>query len=718
MTSTSSSTSSSPSSSCSGGKWTPEQILEHDPAWLSELGLELSPAALWAPGEGGLLEAVVRLDGCSAGFVSADGLLVTNHHCAFGLLQEHSTAERDLITDGFLAADRSEELPGANVRATIPHRFVDVTEDVEAAVPAGVDDLERFRAIERRRKELVAESERRPFCRAQVATYDDGRRYALVEALEYRDVRLVYAPPRGVGDFGGAVDNWTFPRHAGDFTLLRVYADAGNHPTDPGDGERPLEPRRHLPIARRGAEAGDFVMVLGYPGLTYRSLVGEEVAERAELFFPRRAALHRAWLDILEGSAAADEDASRILAARIKSLANREKNARGQVASFARGGLLEKKRAAEAEILAWCAEHPEHAAAVDAHAELQATVAELRRTTWERDFLLGEAGQGPLCLRLALLLARAAVEREKDDLEREEGYQDRDRDHLARTVERQQKELHSATERRLLADLLRRFDALPADRRVEAVDRLLEETDPAAAAEKLTSTTRVDDLEARREMLGEGVVALRARRDPLVDFAFDLLDDHLAAEERAKRRRGVASRCRPVWRQAVEAFQGRPLDPDANGTLRVSLAEVRGYVTAAGRAVEPFTRVAEIAAKHTGERPFRAPAAVLAAASVAPTSRFASSVLGDVPVCFLATGDTTGGNSGSPMVNGRGELVGVNFDRVWENVANDFAYDPEVARNVVADVRYLLWLLEDVAGPDARWILDELGVAPSAKTSG
>ncbi len=190
-----------------GGKWTPEQLLDHDPEWLEELGLEIPARDLWSPGEGGLLEAVVQVRGCSSGFVSPQGLLITNHHCVFGILQHHSTADNDIIASGYLAERAADELPGPAVRASIPSRFSDVSDVIRAAVPEGADDLERFEAIEAKKKALVASCEEPENRRCKVAVYDDGVRYTLIEATEYPDVRLVYAPPRAVGEYGGDIDN-------------------------------------------------------------------------------------------------------------------------------------------------------------------------------------------------------------------------------------------------------------------------------------------------------------------------------------------------------------------------------------------------------------------------------------------------------------------------------------------------------------------------------
>ncbi len=697
------------------GKWTPEQLLEHDPAWLEELGLELPASELWQADGGGLLEAIVRVGGCSAGLVSADGLIVTNHHCVYSMLQEHSTPERDLIADGFLAQTRDEELHSVGGRVTIPYRFIDVTADIEAAAAAASSDGERYRSIDRRMKELVAECEQQPFRRCEVAAYDDGVTYRLIESLEFPDVRLVYAPPRSVGEFGGDVDNWMWPRHTGDFSLVRVWAGEDGMPAPHAAGNQPYRAKRFLPIAREGVKKGSFVMVAGYPAKTYRSLVAAEMEERAGRWFPGRARLFADWHQMMIAAGDGDEQARILLASRAKTLANREKNARGQIEAVRRGRLLEKKIEAEREAMAWAKERPEHAAAVSAYAELGQLV-ERRGVTWERDFLLENVDQGPKALDLALRLTRWAIEREKPDLDRHSDYQERHREKLLEDLKRDQKRLHPPTEERLLTDYLRRFATLPEAQRMAAIDRWLdgaedsEEIGPKVAG--MLEASKVLDLEARLSMFEESVEQLRKREDPLIDFAFELTSEILTIETETQEIDGAISRLRPLWRRTLRAYLGHPLDPDANRTLRVSLAHVEGYRPRDAIWMEPQTRLSGVVEKNTGEMPFAVAPHVLAAAGKAGESRWADKEMGDVPVCFLATGDTTGGSSGSPVLNGRGELVGVNFDRVWENVANDFGYNPEIARNVSVDVRYLLWILEAIEMPRSKALLEELGVAP------
>jgi ketosteroid isomerase-like protein len=694
------------------GKWTPQQVLQLDAAWLKKQGLELPPSRLWDPKRGtGLLAATINVSGCSGGFISPEGLFITNHHCLFSILQEHATPQNDVITNGYVAASRAAELRGSTVKVTVPRRFVDVTKEVLAAVPAGANDTERYRAIEKKENALIAECETQPSARCRVASFDGGVQYVLADALELSDIRLVYAPPRAVGEYGGEEDNWMWPRHAGDFAIGRAYANGAPFPSE-----------HYFPIATSGLKPGDFVMVLGYPGVTYRSLTAEEMTERRDLFFTRRVEVYGEWIRILEETTKGNAAAGIAVADNLKSLSNRWKNAEGQLAGFRRGRIVEKQRAADDAVLQWAARHPAHREAVAAHEELRKIVAEEQRL-WDHDFLIGNAlptsgnlaPLGPKPLFLAASVVRSAIERQKPDGERDSLYMNRNLPRLRERLEREQKNYYEPADKALLANVVRRALALPAEQRIASIDKAFGDgKDLAAAIDRLYASTKLFDAAERDKMLGETPEQLHARHDPLVELGFDLERDLRDYNDRHDRWDGAVLRLRPQWRRAVIAHAGKPVAPDANGTLRVSFARVEGYSPRDGLRATPQTTLAGVVEKNSGVEPFNAPKAELEAAAAHRYGRWRDSRLHDVPVDFLADADTTGGNSGSPVVNGRGELVGVNFDRVWENVANDFGYNPDVARNVSVDVRYLLWMLDVVQ--NAQGVLRELGV-PARKAS-
>jgi hypothetical protein len=695
------------------GKWTPDQVLEHGPRWLRAHGFELPLAKLWDARAGtGLLANVVQLPGCSGSFVSGDGLLVTNHHCVVSVLQQLSTPERNLVAEGFLAATRADERPAKAYRILVPRAFRDVTAEMTSAgARAGADDAARARAVEDEEKALVAACEARAATRCQLATFDGGVRFSLTEFEELDDVRLVWAPPGALGDFGGEVDNWSWPRHTADVALLRAWKDGA-----------PYRPRHVFPVSARGVRPGDAVAVLGYPAVSWRTWLGDEVAERQERFFPAWRALHAEYVRVLEEEGARSGAAAIAAAQDLRSAQNRRKNAEGQLAGLARGRHLERRRAEEARVLAFARARPGLTDAVAARDALVALAAE-RLATWDRDFLLdaiaGPSAAAPYgqvsarALAWPVIVSRLAAEERRPPAERRAGFTDRDLARLREELAKDQQRFSPAADARLFEAWVRRALALPAGQRIAAVDAAFGGLDAGGVARRireLSAGSRLVDAAARVEATREPPAALAARaarEDPLLALGLALDAERRALEARRDRRRGAELRLRPAWRRAVVAEAGRPVAHDANRSLRVTFGRVAGYAPREAVTFAPQTTLAGVVAKHTGEPPFDAPRWLLEAAREGSRSRFADPVLRGVPVNFLSDCDTTGGNSGSPTVDGRGRLVGVNFDRVWENVANDFGYDPAVARNVNTDARYMLWLLErQGAAPLLRELLD------------
>ena len=704
------------------GKWTPGQVLEISPKWLKQQGLMLPPSALWDAQRGtGLLSGAVKVGGCSGAFIAETGLVITNHHCLFGVVQEHSSTQRDLITQGFLARTPAEELPGSTLRVEIPKRFTDVTAKVLAAVPAGVTPLQRLQAIEAAQKALVKACQQQASVKCTVSTFDDGVNYTLIETTELRDVRLVYAPSRAIGEYGGEIDNWSWPRHTGDFAIARVWAkDDGTPAERPGSGTKPYKPEFFFPISTEGLKEKDFVMVLGYPGITWRALIAEEMQERRERFFVRREDLFGELIGVMERASAQDPAAKIALADNQKGLANRYKNAQGQIAGLDRNGTVQKQTRDDQAVAEWVEKQlaqpagkaSKYAGALAAREGLRALQAE-KNASWERDYLLGLMTLGnesvaggipplPKGLYYAATLAHNAVEQGKPEGERASGFGAGDQTRLKDRMNREQRSYFAAADRQILGVIVRRALALPEGQRIAAIDAVFKGLSAEQVEQRIDAmyaASPLFDPAARERMLGETPETLAARQDPLLDLGIAWNRELRALRERERDWQARAALHRPLWRQAVAAHAGKAVAPDANGSLRVSFGHVQGYAPRDGAYYTPFTHTRGLVEKYTGQEPFNMPAPVLAAARQSP----------EVRVNFLADLDTSGGNSGSPVIDARGRLVGVNHDRVWENVAGDFGFNPALSRNISVDIRYLLWTLKEVER--AQGLLQELGAA-------
>lgn len=692
------------------GMWMPRQL----PALAGELaaaGMELDPARL-ADLTGDPLGAVVSLGGCTASFVSPDGLIVTNHHCVYGSLQYNSTPERDLVANGFLARSRQEELPaapGSSVWVTTSIR--DVTAEVRGNPNVRLSDADYARSVERRGRELVDACEKPGGVRCRVAGFFEGSLFLEVTQAEIRDVRLVYAPSSGIGNYGGEVDNWMWPRHTGDFGFLRAYVAADGSAAEHSTQNVPYRPKHWLKVATDGVGPGDLVWIPGYPGRTFRYRTAAEVRAAREHAMPRFVELARDLIALLERENARGREVALANYARIRGLANTMKKYEGQLLAMRDGSVEAELAAREAKLR----EDPELARVLD---RLDALAAE-KRATEARDFALDAVERASVLYGQAFKLVRLAEERARPDLDREEGYRDRDLSRLVQGLVRAQRSIEPASDRAGLRHALGLVAALPADQRIAALDRRLAATGKASDAERIEALldalyagTRVGDLAARQEMAKESTAELAARRDSMLELALALAPLDADRRARAAAHEGAALRVRPRYLAALEQLAGRALYPDANGTLRITWGRVEGFRPRDGVVYEPRTTLAGVVAKATGESPFDAPAALLEAAKSVPVP-YRDADLGDLAVDFLSTCDITGGNSGSPTLNGRGELVGLAFDTNWEGVIADFDFREEVSRSIHVGATYMRWVMDEV--DDADHLLVEMGLPVVSK---
>lgn len=675
------------------GQWMPSQIHELDAQKLAALGLELTPDQLYKEGDDqSLLRAVVNLSGCSAAFISKDGLISTNHHCSYRALQAASAVGSDLLTEGFFANARAQEIPGKGLTVKVLQSITDVTDDVRKVVAATKGDAERALAVERRQKEIVQACEAKGERTCQVASFYRGSLFQLFEYLELTDIRIVLAPPSAVGNYGGEIDNWMWPRHSVDFTLLRAYVGADGKPAAFAPDNKVYHPKRWLPVSPDGVEEGSFVATIGYPGHTDRYLSSAEVQRQLEQVFPTLVEVYGEWMAIQEELAQVNDTLRLKVAGRLRSLANRHKNARGMVDGITRMKLLERRQKDDAELTRVAKGLTPEDAQVPA--VLQA-LSDERRQTHLQTFLLRTLLRGPDSIALAVRLTRWARERGKADLDRRPGYQDRDEDRLWRRIERNLGTYHPKVDEALLKPWLKRAQAAGIDLGV-------------VNARRVASATSLFKKDAARKLFDAAdAAALAKSKDPALKLAAKLVPLLEAIEARERAQTGRELLFGPRYFKLLKSVRSGPVYPDANSTLRFSYATVRGYSPRDGMTATPQTSLAGQIAKHRGKTPFNFPTSYSDKATDARNTYWADPNLEDLPVCFLASSDTTGGNSGSPVVDGRGRLVGLNFDRVWENIAGDFGYDIVRSRNVSVDIRYVLWMLEKVL-TDGGGLLKEM----------
>ncbi|MBY4599530.1 S46 family peptidase [bacterium BD-1] len=685
--------------------WVPQQLPEIAGP-LKQAGLELPPEQL-ANLTGDPMGAVVALGGCTASFVSPEGLVVTNHHCAYGAIQLNSTAERNLIKDGFNAATLADEVSaGPNARVYVMDRITDVTDKMQAAA-GDTAGLARQQALEAAQKALIAECESEAGYRCTLYSFFSGQTYRLFRQIEIKDVRLVYAPPGSIGNYGGEVDNWMWPRHTGDFSFYRAYVGKDGKPAAYSPDNVPFKPKQHLRLAKDALEAGDFVMVAGYPGTTNRYALFDEFQAVSTWQYPVVGQHLKNLVAMVEAAGKDDADLEVKYANTIRGWQNAMKNWDGQLEGFARIDASATKRAEEDAVLAWLrSQGKQGEAGLAAHARLVQLAAEARATR-ERDLVVGQiAGTG--LLGNLRMLHRLAIESAKPDAERAPGYQQRDLPGIQGAVQQLERRYLPKMEKQLLAYWLREYLKLPANQRVAAIDAWLGGNDEAAITRALDATyagTTLAGTDARMALLGASQADIEASNDPLMKLAVSLAPVLKEMEDVGKARTGDQSLHRPVYLAAVQSYkrsQGQAVYPDANLSLRITYGNVTGYSPKDGVAYTPFTTLDGLAAKATGVEPFDAPKNQLDLIAGMGAQEKAA-----IPVNFLSDLDITGGNSGSPVLNGKGELVGLAFDGNWESVSSNWVFDPTMTRMISVDHRYMLWVMDKVF--PAPNLLEEMG---------
>lgn len=696
------------------GMWQPYQL----PAMAEELvakGLEVDAKSISTLTEFPM-NAVISLGGCTASFVSPKGLVVTNHHCAYGSILHNSTPENNLLEEGFLANDFDQELPASpGSRVYVTEQVTEVTEQVTSGLEKQTGNA-FYQGIEQREKALIADCEKTAGYRCQVYSFHGGLEYYLIKQLEIRDVRLVYNPAGSIGKYGGDIDNWMWPRHTGDFSFYRAYVGEDGKPADFSEDNVPYQPISFLKVSGSGVAEGDFVMVMGYPGRTNRYRTAIEVENQFQWTYPNSLELREKLMEIIKQTAAEGSDARIKYESTLAGLANYAKNFTSMIEFYGNSSMLSDRKQREAQLATWIAKDKQWQEQYgDTLAQLDALVAQSQEYK-HRDLILSYMRYSSL-MPTARRLYRLANEKELDDMNREPGYQQRDMPRFKSGLERMDRRYDAEVDRAILLEMLTRYAALPTSQRLPALDKVFsigKTMDKAALASRLQAMyekTELENMDVRLAWMDKGVDDFEASKDPFIQAAVAMYQTDRDIEQQRKDLSGKFMKVRPRYMQAIIAFnrdQDMPVYADANSSLRVTIGHVKGYSPEDGLLAKPFTRLEGIVAKDTAVEPFNSPTAQLQLIAQQTYGDFYHKPIDSVPVNFLSTLDVTGGNSGSPTLNGRAELVGLLFDGVYESIIGDWGYDDQTNRAISVDSRYMLWVMKYVDKADR--LLEEMEV--------
>jgi len=663
---------------------------------LQGAGLKISIDEVYNPDGISLVDALVKIGGCTGSFISNQGLIITNHHCSFGAVQRASTTENNYLENGFLAKTMLEEISAKGYTCRITVSYEDVSEEVLTAAN-DVDDIsERTDALAEKIKEIVeSEEEADSTISAEVSEMFVGQSYVLFRYKVIKDVRLVYVPPRAIGEFGGESDNWVWPRHTGDFSFVRAYVAPDGSSAEYSEENIPYQPKKFIEVNPKGVDENDFVFLLGYPGRTYKHQPSYFVEYQRKYQLPYVSNQFRWLIDLYEARGENDPEFALEISSRIKSLANTEKNYRGKLQGLERLNLVENKRDEEKELQSFIDSD-------DVLKEKYGNVLFEIESVYDEIFSLGRYRWVNFMLsRYCNLIRLAEIQLEYHDDETT----DDERKSLLKRVSSLQDDYYPDLEPVIIKKILSDAVIFPELQQFSEFSDLKDEEELHELIDDLYDDTDLFDAEEFKEMLSESYEELD---DPAIEFVKKFYELDKVENKKRDTRNGKLNVLLAELMEVKKMWLERSFIPDANHTLRLTYGYVTGYEPFDAVYYSPITTLKGVVEKGKEEGDYKLPPIVKELYKQEDFGRFKNEKLNDVPVAILYNTDTSGGNSGSPILDAYGKLVGVNFDRSFEATINDYVWSSNYSRSIGVDIRYILWVTQKIGGAD--YLLEEMGV--------
>ena len=674
------------------GMWLPSLISQRI-GDMQAKGFTLTAEDIYSINQACLKDAVVHFGGgCTGELISPEGLLITNHHCGYGQIQRHSSVEHDYLRDGFWAMTRAEELPNPGLSVSFLEYMEDVTDKVLKGYKDGMSEEEREALVEKNSAKLVEEAVAEgKGLRASVEPLFYGNKYYMFVFRRYTDVRLVGAPPSSIGKFGGDTDNWMWPRHTGDFSIFRVYADKDNNPAAYSEDNVPYKPKKYFHIAAGGVKEGDFTFVYGFPGSTREYIMSEGVRYVSDVTNPAKIALRTMRLDVQKKYMDADQAVRIQYSSKNASVSNAWKKWQGEMKGIVRLGTVARKQAFEASFMEW-AEGTEYEGIIPA-------LDSLYKALEPYNYALDYYNESARTIELVQFASRAVKAAEGGS------------DSVLKAVEAAfYKDYFLPIDKESFVAVMNAYkDNVPVDFRPPYFDSTLAVYGGSIEkwADDLFSASVFADRAALEAMDCAAVAALQD--DPAVAFGREFTswigENIRPVVNRLNSEINLLNR--DYVRGQMEFQPEKTFYPDANSTLRVAYGHIKGYSPSDGVYYMPFSTIEGIMEKDNPDIfDYNIPQRFRDIVASGDYGRWGHD--GKVPVCFIATNHTSGGNSGSPVIDSKGRLIGINFDRVWEGTMSDIEFDPDFCRNISLDIRYVLFVIDMIGNADH--LIDEMTI--------